>query len=237
MHVSINKTTSDICPGQCICQSCPFKCHRITDLRKHLTEEHNKIFHEENITFENYPGEKLFHCNYAGTTIESLSALPWRFWQLSKCLRPLSLCFLPLCVVSNANLFLVGISLVAQWRFSTFALTGSKTTKRNFSSCLKTKWNHWTRFWNSTSNLFHRLESCCSLFFFFYLEFNQWKVRLEETENCSFVKSTGEKQDLKGDARVQYFQCNRSGIAREATKTGKRREKSQGEFFMFSRKQ
>lgn len=71
----------------------------------------------------------------------------------------------------------------------------------------------------------------------FYLEFNQWKVRLEETENCSFVKSTGEKQDLKGDARVQYFQCNRSGIAREATKTGKRREKSQGEFFMFNRKQ
>lgn len=73
--------------------------------------------------------------------------------------------------------------------------------------------------------------------YFFYLEFNQWKVRLEETENCSFVKSTGEKQDLKGDARVQYFQCNRSGIAREATKTGKRREKSQGELFTFNRKQ
>ena len=59
---------------------------------------------------------------------------------------------------------------------------------------------------------------------------------LEESENCTFVKSTGEKQDLKGDMRVQYFQCNRSGIAREATKTGKRREKSQGGFLTLNRK-
>ena len=49
-------TTADL-TGNCICHDCGFKCHRITDLRKHLTRTHNVIFQSESITMENMVGE------------------------------------------------------------------------------------------------------------------------------------------------------------------------------------
>ena len=93
VHVSINKTKLDVSPGQCICQSCSFKCHRITDLRKHLSEEHNKIFHEENMTFENYPGEKLVHCITQAQQSKAYQHCRDGFGNGSECIRPLGLCF------------------------------------------------------------------------------------------------------------------------------------------------
>lgn len=50
-------TTADLLTGNCICHDCGFKCHRITDLRKHLTRTHNVIFQSESITMENMVGK------------------------------------------------------------------------------------------------------------------------------------------------------------------------------------
>ena len=51
-HVSISEVpVEDLNSGYCSCQTCPFKCHRVADLRKHLSEDHNMIFHIENLTF------------------------------------------------------------------------------------------------------------------------------------------------------------------------------------------
>ncbi|XP_068760070.1 uncharacterized protein [Montipora capricornis] len=46
-------------------------------------------------------------------------------------------------------------------------------------------------------------------------EFEQWKTQLEESEDCSFVKSIGDKE-IHG-VKIIYFQCNRSGAIRSAT--------------------
>lgn len=43
--------------GNCICHDCGFKCHRIGDLRKHLTRAHNILFRSEQLVLENMTGE------------------------------------------------------------------------------------------------------------------------------------------------------------------------------------
>ena len=40
--------------GRCVCVQCGYRCHRIADLRKHLSRAHNAIFRFERIDFENY---------------------------------------------------------------------------------------------------------------------------------------------------------------------------------------
>lgn len=64
-----------------------------------------------------------------------------------------------------------------------------------------------------------------------FVEFEQWKTTIENEQQCSFVKLTGNKKNEKGDV-VKYFQCNRGGSYRKAQQKvdGKRsrRLKSQG---------
>lgn len=49
------------------------------------------------------------------------------------------------------------------------------------------------------------------------IEFASWKNMVEEEEECSFIKSTGDKKNDKG-LTVTYFQCNRGGSYRKAKK-------------------
>lgn len=50
---------------------------------------------------------------------------------------------------------------------------------------------------------------------------------MEESEDCTFSKVTGDKVNHKTGVTVKYFQCNRGGTKRK-TKEGSRREKMQG---------
>ena len=56
-----------------------------------------------------------------------------------------------------------------------------------------------------------------------FVEFNEWKDRIEEEESTSFTKTTGPK----GGQKPQHYQCNRGGVYNHSG-TGKRRTKSQG---------
>ena len=46
--------------GKCVCVECGHRCHRITDLRKHLSGCHNMEFRTELITFDNKAGIFIF---------------------------------------------------------------------------------------------------------------------------------------------------------------------------------
>ena len=48
----------DLGSGMCSCLSCPFKCFRMKDFRRHLSGKHGLIFRTENISFSNYSGKK-----------------------------------------------------------------------------------------------------------------------------------------------------------------------------------
>jgi hypothetical protein len=59
------------------------------------------------------------------------------------------------------------------------------------------------------------------LFLLLFVEFTEWKDKIEQEESASFTKKTGNKGE------VQYYQCNRGGLYKHSG-TGKRRTKSQG---------
>ena len=43
--------------GKCKCNECGFKCHKIGDLRNHLSRNHNVMFKSESVTFNNLAGK------------------------------------------------------------------------------------------------------------------------------------------------------------------------------------
>ena len=43
--------------GNCVCLQCGFKCHKIVQLRDHLSRQHGMIFRCETVSFENKGGE------------------------------------------------------------------------------------------------------------------------------------------------------------------------------------
>ena len=50
---------------------------------------------------------------------------------------------------------------------------------------------------------------------------------MEESEECSFTKVTGDKVNHDSGVTLKYFQCNRGGTKRK-TKEGSRRGEMQG---------
>ena len=54
-----NSTGSLDDSGKCLCLECGFKCHRITDLRQHLTKCQNLLFRTESRTFATYSGKTI----------------------------------------------------------------------------------------------------------------------------------------------------------------------------------
>ena len=51
-----NKHINEQPNGNCSCRDCGFKCHKITDLRKHLARTHNVLFRSEKLILENMNG-------------------------------------------------------------------------------------------------------------------------------------------------------------------------------------
>ena len=43
--------------GKCMCKRCNFKCHKIGDLRKHLSRNHNVVFEYETVNLSNMTGK------------------------------------------------------------------------------------------------------------------------------------------------------------------------------------
>ncbi len=58
--------TADL-EGKSECNSCGFKCHRIGDLRTHLSQKHNVIFKTESITLNNTNGKSIIIINFIHT--------------------------------------------------------------------------------------------------------------------------------------------------------------------------
>ena len=58
-------------------------------------------------------------------------------------------------------------------------------------------------------------------------DFEQWKSVMEEKEDCSFSKLTGDKRNPETGITVKYFQCNRGGSVKTKGE-GSRRGKTQG---------
>ena len=58
-------------------------------------------------------------------------------------------------------------------------------------------------------------------------DFDQWKSLIEESEDCSFSKMTGDKIISETGVTVKYLQCNRGGSNRKSGE-GTRRGRMQG---------
>ena len=59
--------TADL-EGKTECNSCGFKCHRIGDLRTHLSQKHNVIFKTESITLNNINGKSIIIIKFIHTS-------------------------------------------------------------------------------------------------------------------------------------------------------------------------
>ena len=57
-------------------------------------------------------------------------------------------------------------------------------------------------------------------------EFLDWKVGLEETSNCNYFQSTGNKNNQTGE--TTYYYCSRSGMYQNSDVNRTRNLKSQG---------
>ena len=65
--LSQHPTATGDLEGRSECNSCGFKCHRISDLRTHLSKKHNVIFKTESITLNNIDGKSMIIISFICT--------------------------------------------------------------------------------------------------------------------------------------------------------------------------